>query len=338
MTQFWTLSFPLPGTPERTARRAEERGWDGLLFTDSQNFNGDCYSALAIASKATARIGLGTGVTNPYTRHAAVTASAIATIQVESQGRAVLGIGRGDSSLANLGLPPAPASTLESYLTQVQAYLRGEAVEHNGHRAPIRWIVERQVAKVPVDVAATGPRVTEIAGRLADMVTLAVGADTARLAAGVERARAARAASGGDAAGLGVGAYLNIAAHSDPSIARQAALGGVGTAAHFSGMAEGSLAQLSADDRRIVEAVTAAYELGRHGDSRGSHLEHLSDDFVARFAIVGSPAECADRLGVLLDHVPLDRVVIMTGSRGVDPTILDEVSAAVVEEVVAAVR
>ena len=215
MTKFWTISYPLPGTPEQTARNAEARGWDGLLFTDSQNHNGDCYSALAIATKVTERIGLGTGVTNPYTRHAAVSASAIATIQVESGGRAVCGIGRGDSALARLGLPPAPLAQFESYLSDLQNYLRGESVTNGDYASPIRWIAESQApggphSKVPVDVAATGPKVIEIAGRHADMLTFAVGADTKRMLAGMERARRAREVAGGDAETLQFGAYLNV--------------------------------------------------------------------------------------------------------------------------------
>jgi 5,10-methylenetetrahydromethanopterin reductase len=50
---------------------------------------------MAIAAHVTDRIQLGTGVTNPYTRHPAVAAGAVASIQGESGGRAVLGIGRG---------------------------------------------------------------------------------------------------------------------------------------------------------------------------------------------------------------------------------------------------
>ena len=138
MTEFWTLSYPLPGTPERSSLLAEKQGWDGLLFTDSQNHNGDCYAALAIAAKATKRIGLGTGVTNPYTRHAAVTASAISTIQVESNGRAVLGVGRGDSAMARLGLRPTPLKQFETYLSNLQSYLRGEEVINNNYSAPIQ--------------------------------------------------------------------------------------------------------------------------------------------------------------------------------------------------------
>ena len=92
------------------AQRAEADGFDGWFVVDSQNLAGDCYVALAQAAAATERIQLGTGVTNPFTRHPAVTASAIASVHAASGGRAVLGIGRGDSALAHLGLAPAPVA------------------------------------------------------------------------------------------------------------------------------------------------------------------------------------------------------------------------------------
>src|SRR5687768_5132093 len=128
MTEIWTSGVSLPKVAARMAQRAEADGFDGWFVVDSQNLAGDCYVALAMAAAATERIQLGTGVTNPYTRHPAVTASAIASVHAESGGRAVLGIGRGDSALAHLGLAPAPVAVFERYLALVQAYLRGDEV------------------------------------------------------------------------------------------------------------------------------------------------------------------------------------------------------------------
>tara|TARA_B100001123_G_scaffold411948_1_gene508656 strand:+ start:149 stop:1186 length:1038 start_codon:yes stop_codon:yes gene_type:complete len=343
MTQFWTISYPLPGTPKRTAQIAEKNGWDGLLFTDSQNHNGDCYSALAIAAQSTTKIGLGTGVTNPYTRHAAVTASAIGSIQVESDGRAILGIGRGDSALARLGQRPASLGDFEKYLIDLQSYLRGNEVTNNGYSAPIRWLRQQMTsdkpqAKVPVDVAATGPKVIEIAGRQADILTFAVGADAKRMVSGVKRARQAREAAGGNAETLKFGAHINIAAHSDPAVARQASIGSIGIIAHFSGMGKSALQQMSPNDRAVVAALTRDYQLDRHGDAYAEHIQHLSDEFVGHFAIVGTPTQCIDRLGQLLEEVPLSRIVVMSNSRGVDPKIVEEVSAVISEEVLPAIR
>ena len=114
MTEVWATGISLPGVAVRMAQRAEADGFDGWFVVDSQNLAGDCYVALAQAAAATERIQLGTGVTNPFTRHPAVTASAIASVHAASGGRAVLGIGRGDSALAHLGLAPAPVAAVRA--------------------------------------------------------------------------------------------------------------------------------------------------------------------------------------------------------------------------------
>ena len=186
MTEFWQLTFPMPGQSENHARAAEDAGWDGLFFADTQCLSGDIYSAMCLAAKATTTLKVGTAVTNPVTRHAAVTASAIATVQVESNGRAVLGIGRGDSSLGLLGQKPAPAARLADYVEQLQGYLRGGPVDLDGFASHISWINGSGQPKVPVDVASTGPQVIALAARFAERITFAMGADPVRIAQGVE--------------------------------------------------------------------------------------------------------------------------------------------------------
>ena len=114
--KIWMYGIPMAGQTAERARWIEDSGGDGLGVADTQNLAGDPYSALSLAARSTTRIGLGTAVTNPITRHPAVTASAIMTVQVESAGRAVLGIGRGDSSLAYLGRKPASLAQFQAYL------------------------------------------------------------------------------------------------------------------------------------------------------------------------------------------------------------------------------
>ena len=94
--KIWMLVLPMAGQTTERARWIEDFGGDGLGVADTQNLAGDPYAALSLAGHTTSHIGLGTAVTNPITRHPAVTASAILTVQAESAGRAVLGIGRGD--------------------------------------------------------------------------------------------------------------------------------------------------------------------------------------------------------------------------------------------------
>src|SRR5215831_14275773 len=124
----WTTTVAAARGAARAAQEIEAAGWDGLFVVDSQNLSGDPYVALALAATATKRLGLGTGVTNSITRHAAATATAITSVHRLSNGRAVLGIGRGDSALAHLGRAPARLKQFERYLKQLQAYLRGDSV------------------------------------------------------------------------------------------------------------------------------------------------------------------------------------------------------------------
>src|SRR5512143_1375189 len=126
--ELWTLGAADARSAGAQAQRAERAGFDGFAVVDSQNLSGDAYVALALAGRETERVKLMTGVTNPATRHAAATASAIASVHAVSNGRAVLGIGRGDSALAHLGRAPARVAVLERYLAELQAYLRGDSL------------------------------------------------------------------------------------------------------------------------------------------------------------------------------------------------------------------
>ena len=122
-------------------------------------------------------------MTNSITRDAAVTAGAALSLQVESDGRAVLGIGRGDSSVQRIGRSPDSLTRFARYLEMVQGYLSGGVVDRDGFASRLEWLPQVNVAKVPLEVAATGPRVIALAARHAQRICFAVGADPAHLAA-----------------------------------------------------------------------------------------------------------------------------------------------------------
>src|SRR5438309_5822987 len=114
---------------ERTialTRQAEAAGFGyGWLF-DSHVLWREPYPLLTLMAQATDRIRLGTCVTNPGTREPSVTASALATIDELSDGRMVLGIGRGDSARRVLGKPPTTMATLEEAIRVIRALVAGK--------------------------------------------------------------------------------------------------------------------------------------------------------------------------------------------------------------------
>jgi 5,10-methylenetetrahydromethanopterin reductase len=327
--EFWTLCATRIATIGDQAANAERHGWDGMLLPDSQSVLGDVYVALTAAALATTSLRLGTGVTNPFTRHPAVAAAAIAGIQELSGGRAVLGIGRGDSSLAHLGLAPAPPAVLDRVLGQLRAYLHGQSVAFDpsdrigmpgADTLPIagaptsgglRWL-NPEIPPVPIDVAATGPKVIALGAPHADRMTFAVGADPARLSWAMNVARQARERAGLDPESLSFGAYLNVIAHPDATIAVELAATGVSTLARFSALHGTVSASVDATDTATLRRLTTTYDMREHGSATASHRTAVDRDYIARFGIAGTAEHCVQRLSQLAD-IGLNRVVVLGG-------------------------
>ena len=116
-------------------------------------YSASCFVSLAVAATETTRVHLGPSVTHPLTRHPAVTASAIASLQELSDGRAFLGIGTGDSAVLNLGLRPARMRALREYVDAVRTFLNGGTAEYLGREAHVRW----SQSPVPIMMSARRP-------------------------------------------------------------------------------------------------------------------------------------------------------------------------------------
>lgn len=326
--EVWTSGVGLPRSTVRQARQAEDEGWTGIGLVDSQNLAGDPFVELAMAAGATTELRLATAVTNPVTRHPAAMATAIATVQGESGGRAVLGIGRGDSSLAHLGLAPAPVGVFERFLERLQGYLRGEELAFDDAAAEglrpastlgmagapassrLRWLRGDQ-PKVPVDVAATGPKVIRAAARLADRITFAVGASVERLRWGLDVAGTA----GADLSD--VGAYVPVLVHPDPATARRLVSGAVGSYARFSVMHGHVAGPVDDAQRTRLEAVHGAYDMRSHFTQGSPQSKELDDGLIDTFAIAGPASYCVDRLQELVD-LGVRRIFVMGGGIGLD--------------------
>jgi 5,10-methylenetetrahydromethanopterin reductase len=307
--ELWSAGGNVAGQAARLARRAEGDGYDGISFGDTECSSPDPYVGLAAAAAATTTLKLAVGVTNPVTRHPSVTASAIAGVHAESGGRAVLGLGRGDSAVTKLGLRAAGVADLEQYLVRVQGYLSGEPVDVDGHESRLQWLDGVSLPKVPVDMAATGPGVIAVGARHAERVTFNVGADPSRVTQAVALAREA-AAQAGRRHGPSLGAYLNIAPHPDRDTARALVRGVVATYARFSGMPGHPVNLLPPEDASVITSVAAHYDMSRHGRSDAPHAALVDEGFIDRFAVAGPAAYCIERLTALL-ALGLDRLMIV---------------------------
>ena len=307
------MGIPEIGTVVAQAEAAERVGWDGITFVDSQNLVGDPFVGVALAAASVDRLRFATGVTNSYTRHPAALANVAATVQETSGGRFVLGIGRGDTALFHLGLKPMPVDAFVASVTDLQHYLANETIDCNGRPSRLQWLDRCRQPKVPLDIAVSGPRMIEFAARIAERVTLAVGADPDRVAWAMDLARKAAADAGRDPGEISFGAYVNVGCHPDLDAARALIGGGVAAFAHFSSMPGSTGAGLAAADREVVAEVGRRYDSNEHLSNAAAHTAALKPEFVDRFAIVGAPEACARRLRELA-ALGLERFVITGAS------------------------
>jgi 5,10-methylenetetrahydromethanopterin reductase len=298
------------------ARTIEDLGFASLVMPDSQNLAPEVWIQLALAAKATSRLRLGPGVTNSVTRDPAVTACAALTLQVESDGRAVLAIGRGDSSVQRIGKTQDPVARFERYVAQVHSYLCGEAVDRDGFQSQLEWLADTKVAKVPVEVAATGRRVIAAAARQADRICFAVGADPDHLATMLALARDEARAAGRDPATLRFGAYVTCVLHDDVAAAREAVRGAAATFARFSALPGSRLETLPEPLRQAAAYLREHYDMRDHTRTGVAHTAGISDEFVDWFGIVG-PAERALPRFRRLAALGLEFVHVIPGSTGI---------------------
>jgi 5,10-methylenetetrahydromethanopterin reductase len=317
------------------ARAFEAAGWDGLAVGEAHGLLPDPYVALGLAAAATSTLRVGTAVAVPL-RHPLLAASAMATVQSVSGGRARFCLGRGDGAVKVLQQKPMAVAHFDDYLRRLQGYLGREVVEID----LVSSTLARQddidpslaVAKPPVDVAATGPRTLELAARSADGVSFSVGAGRDRLQNSIRLAHEACRAAGRDPATLQLGCYVQVALTDDEDLsAREAIRGLVVTHARFSGFEAKPSGDVVAGDhaqyRTAVETMEAVYRDPRGGVARIAGgvpgeidfypREAGADDLIDQFAIAGSAEYCAQRLREIGD-LGIRRIYIGTRAVGVD--------------------
>jgi 5,10-methylenetetrahydromethanopterin reductase len=163
------MSSLAPGAIERAvayAQMAEERGLRNFLVTES--LTDSLALAQHLASK-TARIQVGTGITNLYLRHPLLAALHVLTIDQLAPGRILLGLGTSHvpTNKAYGIAMDKPLTALRDYVTTVSSVLRGEyaALAHMAARGLATPKAER---KIPIYIAGISPKSIVLTGELAD--------------------------------------------------------------------------------------------------------------------------------------------------------------------------
>ena len=203
---------------------AEQDGFDSYWLP--QHFGADMLTVIAMAGMQTNRIELGTAVVPTYPRHPVALAQQALTAQVATGGRFTLGIGVSHRSTIEgwLGLSYArPARHMEEYLSVLRPLLQESSVDFSGREFRVAGelqIPDADMVSCPVVMAALGPRMLEIAGRLADgAVTWMTGPNTLRDHV-IPRVNEAASAAGNPSPRFCVGMPIAVTDHAERARAR----------------------------------------------------------------------------------------------------------------------
>jgi 5,10-methylenetetrahydromethanopterin reductase len=212
-----------PAELAELAALAEDTGYDDFWLADERFFR-EVYGCLALCALRTRRIRLGPGVTDPYSRHPALTAMAIATLDEISCGRALLGIGAGVSGFRELGIDVSrSAVAIREGIELIRALLAGQTVTVKGRQVSLtdgRLDFRATRADPPIFIASQRAAGCRVAGRLADGAIMqgVVAEPLVRFLRDTVHGAAREA--GRDPAGVALVARLNVCVHDDRGAAR----------------------------------------------------------------------------------------------------------------------
>ena len=277
-------------------RIAEEAGFESLWVTE-RYFHEETFSLLGFVAAVTQDIKLGLGVTNPYTRNPALLAMASATLDRICGGRFLLGLGRSDSFVIQdrMGIPySSPRSIMEEAVTIIRDLLSGGKVTTTEGRFRLRdarLAIKPVQKKLPIYLAAIGPKSLRLAGAIADGVLLNAYTPTGYVRYAVEEVRKAAQEAGRDPQSVDIACMLVVRLTDEPDsiwsslkqrIVRLLAEPYVGEI----------LLEKGGFDPSILGPLRASAE--KNGDKDAVGL--VSDNMVEFFYLVGPASRCKERM------------------------------------------
>lgn len=285
---------------------AEELGFDRFGISDWRFYH-DCLVSMTACAMATRRMEIESLVTDPFVRHPALTACAMATMDDLSHGRVVLGMGGGTEEPFFPDQDRSkPVTAVREAVEIIRRMWAGEEVTLEGkcirvRRAKLNFKARKDI---PIMIAAKRPNMLELAGEKADIVHLAswfINAD--HYQDNIERALKGARRAGRDPSNIEIDVSIAVCVSEDREAAREAAkrpaaIGLLWTA----GADEDSKrrgwhrpAQLRVPED-VVEAI-AKWDFWTMGQTLPPELAKLiTPEILDQFAVSGTPRECAQRL------------------------------------------
>ena len=300
---------------------AEQRGFEYAWTYDSHVLWQESFPVLALVADRTSTIKLGHMVTNPGTREPTVLASAYATLHDISDGRMIMGIGRGDSAVRYIGRQPVKVGEFEDALKMIKPFMNGREVTWNGKELQLKW-VRPELPEIEMHVAGYGPKALGVAGRQGDGVIIQL-ADPDIIQWIMATARRAAEEAGRDPAEL----KCIVSAPSHVTDDLQDARDQVRWfPAMVSNHVQDLIDRYGTDGSSVPKALTdyvqarKFYDYNEHSRVGAKHGEFVTDEICDRFCVIGSVEQCVEKLRGL-EAIGVDEWIVYLMTEGQDETL-----------------
>jgi probable F420-dependent oxidoreductase len=249
----------------------------------------------------TERLIVGPMVTNPGTRDWTVLASLFATLNDMYDGRAICGMGRGDSALRYIGRQPTNLETMVESMRVIKALVAGDEVHYNEKPLRIPWITTGW--DLPMWVSGYGPKALDAIGRHADGFILQL-ADPQVLEWTMTAVRQGAIDAGRDPGDVAI--CVVAPAYVGDDLAHQR-----DQLRWFGGMVGNHVADIvrryGEDESKVPRALSdyirarEGYDYDHHGRAGNPSTDFVPDEIVDRFCVLGSVDDHIEKMSVLRD-------------------------------------
>ena len=323
-----SLSFGVTVLPDPPYQRmielmklAESHGFEYAWTYDSHVLWQESMPTLALAADQTSTIKLGHMVTNPGTREPTVLASAYATLHDISNGRMIMGIGRGDSARRYIGQKPVKVAEFEAALAMIKPFMNGQEVNWNDKDLQLKW-VRPELPEIEMHVAGYGPKALAVAGRQGDGVIIQL-ADPDIIQWIMATARQAAEEAGRDPAALKC--IVSAPSHVSDDLAdarEQVRWFPAMVSNHVQDLIDRYGTDGSTVPKALTEYVLARkfYDYNEHSRVGAKHGAFVTDEICDRFCVIGSVDQCKQKLREL-EGIGVDQFNIYLMTHGQEETL-----------------
>lgn len=291
-----------------TARQAEEGGVDDFWIAESHYYRG-AFSLAAQLASLTSRMRIGIGVVSPFSRHPAVTAMEAATVDEISNGRFILGLGTSRRMMLGLGIAASPLikgrvprvspiKAMKESIEIIRRLFAGETVTFQGEifrlqspgaEAPgVRLGLDVR-RKIPIYIGATGPKMLELTGSIADGVVFTLLTNPPFVRYAISQIRKGAEDASRPSSDVRIVSYLLFSVSRN----RRMALDSVRSllALYITRVEPIVLEKAGLTQQEIARVETKVREEGIP-----AAMKLVDDEMVRRFAVAGTPDDCLERL------------------------------------------